>query len=254
MIRTWILCAIATMMLGAARPAAAQFPPIMPAPKISPTLRPAPPPRMLNNGSLYTFANPNAALPGQLPYGYMAVASQDCRLYHNGALLMPVNRLLAGQCSDMTPSTLPGGGFIPTYQSIFAQAGGGAAAQPAPTPTPGGPSPLLFPNQLPLMTQPLVMAAPNALGQQQAYQQQAMRAAAYQAAAFQVSALKPRKFTDGAMLQANQPTYFSPVPSTVMTSAAANPFAAFNVDRGDKGQPTAASAAGLPRPEVQNND
>jgi hypothetical protein len=51
-----------------------------------------------NNGSLYTFQNPNAQFPSQLKYAFTAVAHEDCRLYNNGATLMPIHRLMAAEC------------------------------------------------------------------------------------------------------------------------------------------------------------
>src|SRR5262245_49690282 len=52
---------------------------------------------ILNNGSLYTWGpNPTFGFPGQLQFAFTAVAHQDCRLYHNGATLMPFPRLVAG--------------------------------------------------------------------------------------------------------------------------------------------------------------
>jgi hypothetical protein len=53
-----------------------------------------------NNGSLYTIVNPNAAQPSQVPYSFIAVAHEDCRLYNNGAMLMPMHRLQAGECQN----------------------------------------------------------------------------------------------------------------------------------------------------------
>lgn len=97
------------------------------------TFPPAPNIPMVNNGSLYTFPNPTNGLPNQVPFAYIAVASQDCRLYHNGATLMPMPRLVAGQCTDMQPAVIPASnGFIPTYQSVLFPingGGGGGGAQ-----------------------------------------------------------------------------------------------------------------------------
>ena len=53
---------------------------------------------LVNNASLYTFKNPNANLPSQLPYAFVAVAHEDCRLYNNGAMLLPMIRLQAAEC------------------------------------------------------------------------------------------------------------------------------------------------------------
>jgi hypothetical protein len=86
---------------------------------------PVPPYQILNNGSLYTWPNPTNGLPGQLPFAFIAVAHQDCRLYHNGATLMPFPRLVAGQCTDMIPMTIPlSNGFIPPYNSVLFPLGG----------------------------------------------------------------------------------------------------------------------------------
>jgi hypothetical protein len=105
---------------------------------------PAPNIPMNNNGSLYTFPNPTAGLPNQLPFAYIAVANQDCRLYHNGATLMPMPRLVAGQCTDMQPAVIPASnGFIPTYQSVLfpINGGGGGAAGAAGAQGAGGAPP-----------------------------------------------------------------------------------------------------------------
>ncbi len=48
---------------------------------------PAPPIPMLNNGSLQTTANPNGALPNQVPFIYIAALPQDCRLNNNGVFV-----------------------------------------------------------------------------------------------------------------------------------------------------------------------
>ena len=200
---------------------------------------------MLNNGSLYTFPNPTNGQPNQLPYAYIAVAHQDCRLYHNGATLMPVNRLLAGLCTDMQPATVPlSGGYIPTYQSIFAQAGGGGGNN-------GGNNNgnvfgnnngqaggvVILPPQFPFNPQQMQQQQMQALRyqayqQQQAYQYQAMRNAAMQSNAYD----NYRNYAGGAALLpggGTQSTFFNPVPNTAggMTTVGANPFAAFNVDR-----------------------
>jgi hypothetical protein len=55
---------------------------------------------LLNNGSLYTFVNPSFQNPSQLQFAYIAVAPQDCRLYHNGATIMPEHRLMGSLCLD----------------------------------------------------------------------------------------------------------------------------------------------------------
>jgi hypothetical protein len=72
---------------------------------------------LLNNGSLYTIVNPVNGQPNQLNVAYIAVAPQDCRLYHNGATLMPELRLMASQCLDsrIVPVVVQAtGGFVPT--------------------------------------------------------------------------------------------------------------------------------------------
>jgi hypothetical protein len=70
---------------------------------------------LLNNGSLYTFFNPTFQAPSQLPYAYIAAPPQDCRLYNNGATLMPEHRLMASLCLDsrIMPNNIPAtNGFI----------------------------------------------------------------------------------------------------------------------------------------------
>jgi hypothetical protein len=65
-----------------------------------------PPIFLNNNASLYTFPNPNFGKPSQLPFGFVAVAHEDCRLYNNGAKLMPKHRMLAAECCiDRDPMT-----------------------------------------------------------------------------------------------------------------------------------------------------
>jgi hypothetical protein len=64
---------------------------------VFPPLQPRP---LLNNGSLYTFVNPSFQNPSQLQFAYIAVAPQDCRLYHNGATIMPEHRLMGSLCLD----------------------------------------------------------------------------------------------------------------------------------------------------------
>lgn len=48
---------------------------------------PAPQIPLLNNGSLQTTANPNSALPSQVPYIYIAGMAQDARLNNNGVFI-----------------------------------------------------------------------------------------------------------------------------------------------------------------------
>jgi hypothetical protein len=57
-----------------------------------------PPIFLNNNASLYTFPNPNFGKPGQLAFAFVAVAHEDCRLFNNGATLMPKHRLMAANC------------------------------------------------------------------------------------------------------------------------------------------------------------
>ena len=83
---------------------------------------PSPRPKIFlnNNGSLYTYPNPNFGLPSQLAHSFTAVASEDCRLFNNGATIMPQFRLLAGECDQLANNmnnnngggVLPGG-FVP---------------------------------------------------------------------------------------------------------------------------------------------
>src|SRR5262249_15995722 len=69
----------------------------------------------------------------QLQFAYIAVAPQDCRLYHNGATLMPEHRLMASLCLDsrIMPQQIPATqGFIPMLPQgglINASGGGGGA-------------------------------------------------------------------------------------------------------------------------------
>lgn len=66
-----------------------------------------------NNASLYTFPNPNFGLPSQLPYAFVAVAHEDCRLFNNGAKLMPQHRLMAAECMQNAMNGGGGGGGVP---------------------------------------------------------------------------------------------------------------------------------------------
>jgi hypothetical protein len=76
-------------------------------------LPPRPPIFLNNNASLYTFPNPNAGKPSQLAFAFVAVAHEDCRLFNNGAKLMPKYRLMAAECMNgtngMNPTPLPPG-------------------------------------------------------------------------------------------------------------------------------------------------
>src|SRR5262245_18101113 len=89
--------------------------------------------QMLNNGSLYSFGpNPQFGHPGQLQFAFIAVASQDCRLYHNGATIMPEYRLMSSLCLDsrITPVQLqPTQGYYPMLPKggLIAGGGGGGA-------------------------------------------------------------------------------------------------------------------------------
>lgn len=69
-----------------------------------------PPIFLNNNASLYTFQNPNFGMPGQLAYAFVAVAHEDCRLFNNGAKLMPKHRLLAAECIQANNMNTGGGG------------------------------------------------------------------------------------------------------------------------------------------------
>jgi len=213
---------------------------------------------LLNNGSLYTFPNPTNGLPSQLPYAYVAVAHQDCRLYHNGATLMPVNRLLAGQCTDMMPAVVQlSAGFIPQYQqSIFFQSGGQQGGQQGNNlgNNQGNNNGNLFGNLFgnnggifpPQMAEAQAMRYQQQAYMRQAYMQQAyMQQMQYQAmrnAAMQSNAYDNyRTFAGNAVPVAGQAApapYFNAVPNTAvgfgMQAVGANPFAAFNVDREDK--------------------
>lgn len=65
-----------------------------------------PPIFLNNNASLYTIPNPNFGKPSQLPFSFVAVAHEDCRLYNNGAKIMPKHRMIAAECCiDRDPMT-----------------------------------------------------------------------------------------------------------------------------------------------------
>lgn len=85
---------------------------------------------LLNNGSLYTFVNPSFQNPSQLQFAYIAVAPQDCRLYHNGATIMPEHRLMGSLCLDsriMPQQIQLTQGFIPQLPNggLIDKGGGG---------------------------------------------------------------------------------------------------------------------------------
>jgi hypothetical protein len=88
---------------------------------------------LLNNGSLYTMVNPtpNSTWPNQMQFAFIAVAPQDCRLYHNGATIMPEHRLMGSLCLDsriMPQQINATQGFIPQLPNgglINMGAGGG---------------------------------------------------------------------------------------------------------------------------------
>src|SRR5262245_36376408 len=91
-----------------------QAPPKLPPPVILPIPGQV---QMLNNGSLYSFGpNPQYGNPGQLQFAFIAVTHQDCRLYHNGATIMPEYRLMSSLCLDsrITPVQIqPTNGYYP---------------------------------------------------------------------------------------------------------------------------------------------
>jgi hypothetical protein len=73
---------------------------------------PRPPIFLNNNASLYTFPNPNFGKPSQLPFAFVAVAHEDCRLFNNGAMLMPKHRLMAAECLNTAGMNGTGTGGI----------------------------------------------------------------------------------------------------------------------------------------------
>lgn len=124
--RAWCGSALAVLLAAGVAmsqvPSAAVPPGMMPPgmmPYVKGKLPPRPVSRLLNNGSLYTFPNPNAGLPNQLRYGYIAVAHEDCRLFNNGATLMPRPRMMAAECMNgngrgpMPPPLPPNPGPLP---------------------------------------------------------------------------------------------------------------------------------------------